>query len=163
MFFWCERGLFVISWWYKYACKRIQERYFSSALWRGMLKRPHEAALPANVFHFKQDRFFHAGEASCTSPGADRNVSPHYWTEYRGKNIIKMLLSSLVQGILMLISDIDIHISRPIWYPGFILERTKKKFLLSMHSHSLVLPSSRVSFVVFVLQNFRLCDSPMVS
>lgn len=37
-------------------------------------------------------------------------------TEYKGKNMIKMVLSSLVHSILMLFSDMYFHISRSIWY-----------------------------------------------
>lgn len=69
-------------------------------------------------------------------------------TEYKGKNMTKMVLSSLAQGILMLYSNMYTHISRPIWYPGFSLERIKKKFLVIMCSHSLVSSPSWVSSVL---------------
>lgn len=134
-------GLFFINW-YKSSCKRVQERHFSS------LKRLCEAACTAGVFHFKLDRCFH--QEKQPEPGLELIETCHYIiaTEDKGKNIIKMVLSSLAQGILMLNSDIYIHMSRSIWYPGFRSERIKKEFLLSMHSHSRVSQSSWVSRVL---------------
>lgn len=58
-------------------------------------------------------------------------------------------LSSSVQVILMLYSDMYIHILSPILCPGFRLERIKKKsLLLTMHSHSMVSPTPQVSSVL---------------
>lgn len=161
MFCWCERDYLSLTDDINPLAKGLRKdiSLFEEACWRGCMKQHLQVCSILNRMDFSM-------REKQPGHGLELIETCHYIiaTEYKGKNMIKMVLSSLVQGIVMLYSDMYFHISRPIWYLGFSLERIKKKFLLSImatawsHHH----PKSVVFFVSTEFQALWQCHGILI-